>query len=189
MQEDKNKTAHPRETTLAALAERGTRLPSSNRMLRSFCSRGDFVTNSAIVGERPATGSTTERTHGHTYLDGVRVQRAGVVSPNVVLVASSAEDAPTNQANPEVVGCLALLRICGHAPGERKNRHKSGVREAYTSQLPTQVRTSCGKIRTLVASNTARLLRARLLQRRQSGGLERLGSSWTANLRTPVLRQ
>ncbi len=94
------------------------------------------MTNSAIVGERPATGSTTERTHGHTYLDGVRVQRAGVVSPDVVLVASSAEDAPTNQANPEVVGCPALLRICGHAPGERKNRHKSGVREAYTSQLP-----------------------------------------------------
>lgn len=31
-----------------------------------------------------------------TYLDGIRVQRAVVVSPNVILVASSAEDAPAN---------------------------------------------------------------------------------------------
>lgn len=54
----------------------------------------------------------------HTYFDGVRVQGAGVVSSNVILVARPAENATANQADPEVVGSPALLFVC-RASGPR----------------------------------------------------------------------
>lgn len=126
MKQKRNKTgsrkwkgAPPKGNACSSDGERHT--PTQHELyVSSLARRDNCVTTTAAVGQRRAEGTASNEQNVRTYLDGVRVQRAGVVSPNVVLVASSTENAPANQANPEVVSCLALLQIRGHAPGGRE---------------------------------------------------------------------